>query len=103
MSIFGPASRHDPCGRGGQAGDAVGPPGGVDASGASDQGGKQRAGGEEGGGPVSGGVALPVPIIHPCWSGSMPVLVEGAAEPVPSADIEVLEPIRIGYRSRERA
>ena len=26
--------------------------------------------------------------IHPCWSGSMPVLVEDAAESVPSADVE---------------
>jgi hypothetical protein len=30
-----------------------------------------------------------VQIIHPCWSGSVPVLVENAAEPVPSPDIEV--------------
>jgi len=30
-----------------------------------------------------------VPIIHPRWSGGMPVLMEGATEPVPSADIEV--------------
>ena len=28
-----------------------------------------------------------VPIIHPRWSGSMQVLVDGAAEPLPSADI----------------
>jgi hypothetical protein len=28
-----------------------------------------------------------VPVIHPCWSGSVPVLVEGAAEPIASADI----------------
>lgn len=27
--------------------------------------------------------ALCVPIIHPCWSGRVLVLVEGAAEPVP--------------------
>jgi len=40
-----------------------------------------------------------VPIIHPFWSGSMPVLVEGAAEPVPSADIEVRDLLRIGNRS----
>jgi hypothetical protein len=46
---------------------------------------------------------LLVPIIHPCWSGSMSVLVEGAAEPVPSADIEVRDPLRIGNRFRERA
>jgi hypothetical protein len=40
-----------------------------------------------------------VPIIRPCWSGSMPVLVEGAAEPVLSADIEVRDPLRISNRS----
>jgi hypothetical protein len=28
-----------------------------------------------------------VPIIHPCWSGSMLVFVEDAAEAVESADI----------------
>ena len=39
-----------------------------------------------------------VPIIHPCWSGSMPVLVEGPAEPVSSADIEVRDPPRMGNR-----
>ena len=39
-----------------------------------------------------------VPIIHPCWSGSMPVLVEGASEPVPSADIELRDPLTIGNR-----
>jgi len=39
-----------------------------------------------------------VPIIHPCWSGSMPVLVEGAAEPVASADVEVRDLLRIGNR-----
>jgi hypothetical protein len=33
----------------------------------------------------------------------MPVLVEDATEPVPSADIEVREPLGIGDRSRERA
>jgi hypothetical protein len=48
-------------------------------------------------------LALRVPIIHPRWSGSMPVLVEGAAEPVASADLEVLEPLGIGDRSGERA
>ncbi len=42
--------------------------------------------------------ALWVPIIHPCWSGSMPVLVEGAAEPVPSADIQLRDPLTIGNR-----
>jgi hypothetical protein len=42
--------------------------------------------------------ALWVPIIHPCWSGSMPVLVEGAAEPVPSADIQLRDLLRIGNR-----
>ena len=40
-----------------------------------------------------------VPIIHPCWSGSMPVLMEGAAESVASADVEVRDPLRIGDRS----
>jgi hypothetical protein len=30
-----------------------------------------------------------VPIIHPSRSGGMPVLMEDAAEPVASADIEV--------------
>jgi len=44
-------------------------------------------------------MALWVPIIHPCWSGSMPVLVEGAAEPVPSADIEMRDLLRISNRS----
>ena len=44
-----------------------------------------------------------VPIIHPCWSGSMLVFVEDAAEPVPSPDIEVRESFRIGNRFRERA
>ena len=39
-----------------------------------------------------------VPIIHPCWSGSMPVLVEGATEPVPSADIQLCDPLTIGNR-----
>jgi nickel/cobalt transporter (NiCoT) family protein len=39
-----------------------------------------------------------VPIIHPCWSGSMPVLVEGAPEPVPSADIQLRDPLTIGNR-----
>ncbi len=42
--------------------------------------------------------AVWVPVIHPCWSGSMPVLVEGAAEPVPSADIQARDPLRIGNR-----
>ena len=41
-----------------------------------------------------------MPIIHPCWSGGMPVFVEDAAEPVPSADIEVRDPFRIGNRFR---
>ena len=36
-----------------------------------------------------------VPIIHPCWSDSMSVLVEGAAESVSSADIEVRGPLRM--------
>ena len=42
--------------------------------------------------------ALWVPTIHPCWSGSMPVLVEGATEPVPSADIQLRDPLTIGNR-----
>jgi len=42
--------------------------------------------------------AVWVPIIHPCWSGSVPVLVEGATEPVPSADIQLRDPFRIGNR-----
>jgi len=45
-------------------------------------------------------LTLWVPIIHPCWSGSMPVLVEGAPEPVPSADIQLRDPLRIGNRLR---
>ena len=36
--------------------------------------------------------ALWVPINHPCWSGSMSVLVEGTAESVSSADVEVRDP-----------
>jgi hypothetical protein len=50
--------------------------------------------------PGSGlGPADPVStIVHPFWSGSMPVLVEGAAEPVPSADVEVRDPLGIGHR-----
>src|ERR1035441_3376601 len=43
-------------------------------------------------------LAVWVPTIHPCWSGSMPVLVEGAAEPVPSADVEVRDLLRVGHR-----
>jgi hypothetical protein len=39
-----------------------------------------------------------VPIIHPRWSGGISILVEGAAEPVPSADIEARDPLRIGNR-----
>ncbi len=39
-----------------------------------------------------------VPIIHLCWSGRMPVLVEGAAEPVASADIELRDLLKIGNR-----
>jgi hypothetical protein len=38
------------------------------------------------------------PIVHPCWSGSMPVLMEDTAEPVPSADIEVRDLLGIGNR-----
>jgi len=37
-----------------------------------------------------------VPIIRPCWSGSMPVFVEGAAQSVSSADIEVRDPLNGG-------
>jgi hypothetical protein len=44
-----------------------------------------------------------VPIIHPCWSGCMPVLAEDAAESVPSADVEVRDPLRIGNRFGWRA
>ena len=33
----------------------------------------------------------------------MPVLVEGAAEPVPSADIQLRDPLTIGNRLGERA
>jgi hypothetical protein len=43
-------------------------------------------------------LTLWVPIIHPCWSGSMPVLVEGATDPVPSADIQLRDLLRIGNR-----
>jgi hypothetical protein len=43
---------------------------------------------------------LSVPIIHPWWSGSVPVLVQDAAEPVPSADIKVRDPLSIGPESR---
>ena len=43
-------------------------------------------------------MTLWVPIIHPCWSGDMSVLVEGAAEPVPPADVEVRDPPGIGNR-----
>jgi hypothetical protein len=39
-----------------------------------------------------------VPIIHPCWSGSMLVLVEDAAESVSPADIEVRDLLGIGNR-----
>jgi hypothetical protein len=39
-----------------------------------------------------------VPIIHPCWSGSVPVLVEGAAEPVSFADIQLRDPLRMGKK-----
>ena len=36
-------------------------------------------------------------------TGSMLVLVEDAAEPVPSADLEVRDLLRVGYRFGERA
>ncbi len=39
-----------------------------------------------------------VRIIHPCWSGGRSILVEGTGEPVPSADIEARDPLRIGDR-----
>ena len=39
-----------------------------------------------------------MPIIHPRWSVGMPVLMEGATEPVPSADIEVRDLLGIGNR-----
>ena len=54
---------------------------------------------ENGGGTVADAV-MPVwvPIIHPCWSRAMSVFVEGAAESVPSADVEVRDPLRIGNR-----
>jgi hypothetical protein len=48
----------------------------------------------------AGRPALWVPIIHPCWSGGMPILVEGAPEPVPSADIQLRDPLTIGNRLR---
>ena len=48
-------------------------------------------------------VALWVPIIHPCWSGSMPVLVEDAAEAVPSADVEARDLLRVGHRFGKQA
>jgi hypothetical protein len=35
-----------------------------------------------------------VPINHPCWSGSVLVLVENAAESVASADVRVGYPVR---------
>jgi hypothetical protein len=47
--------------------------------------------------------ALWVPIIHPRWLGSTPVIAEDAAEPVPSADIEVRDLLGAGYRFGERA
>ena len=42
--------------------------------------------------------SLWVPIIHPCWSGSMPVLVEDAAEAVASVDVEAGGSGRLGDR-----
>jgi hypothetical protein len=42
--------------------------------------------------------ALWVPTIHPRWSGGISILVEGAAEPVPSAGTEARDPLRIGNR-----
>jgi len=47
---------------------------------------------------VDASSALWVPIILPHWSGGISILVEGAAEPVPSADIEARDPLRIGNR-----
>ena len=49
----------------------------------------------------SGGSRAPtlwVPIIHPCWSGGMPVLVEDAAEAVASVDVEAGGSGRLGDR-----
>jgi hypothetical protein len=43
-------------------------------------------------------VTLWVPIIHLRWSGGISIFVEGAAEPVPLADIEARDPLRIGNR-----
>jgi hypothetical protein len=43
-----------------------------------------------------------VPIIHPCWSGGMLVLVEDAAEAVPSADVEARDLLKAGHRFGER-
>src|SRR5690242_17726063 len=50
-----------------------------------------------------GAAPLWVPIIHPCWSGSILVLVEDAAEPVPSMYVEARDLLRVGYRFGERA
>ena len=47
--------------------------------------------------------ALSVPIIHPCWSGGMPVLVEHSAEAVASADVEAGGGGRLGDRWGQRA
>ena len=45
--------------------------------------------------------AVRVPIIHPCWSAGMPVLVEGAAEPVLSADVQLRDqPLTVGHPGR---
>ena len=55
---------------------------------------------------VAGGVqagTVWVPVIHLFWSGCVPVLAEGPAEPVSSADIEMREPAGIGNRFGERA
>jgi hypothetical protein len=45
--------------------------------------------------PVTPGT-LRVPIIYPCWSDDMPILVEDAVEPVPSVDIQLRDPLRSG-------
>src|SRR5690242_19496965 len=37
-----------------------------------------------------------VPIIHPCWSGGMPILVEDAAEPVRLRTSRCARPVAAG-------
>ena len=45
-------------------------------------------------------MTLWVPIIHPCWSGGMLVLVKDAAERVSSVGVHVRDPFRIVDRMR---